>query len=65
MSEIPHPFVVETMNRFEVLPIIQKKKVRFIHLNHSNPLLDPKSEASAVVVAKGYQLAVEGEKIDL
>ncbi len=65
MSEIPHPFVVETMNRFEVLPPIQKKKVRFIHLNHSNPLLDPESEASAAVVAKGYQLAVEGEKIEL
>ena len=52
------------MNRFEVLPPIQKKKVRFIHLNHSNPLLDPGLRHPQLLPQR-VLLAVEGEKIEL
>jgi pyrroloquinoline quinone biosynthesis protein B len=52
MSEIPHPFVVETMQRLTK----QRAKVRFIHLNHTNPLLWDK---------RGLPVADEGEKFGL
>ena len=60
MSEIPHPFVEESMSLFQDLSDIERKKIHFIHLNHTNPLLDPNSEASEKVLKKGYKVAREG-----
>lgn len=60
MAEIPHPFVVETMAMLDGLPKPERNKVHFIHMNHTNPLLDPESEASLEVEAKGYRVAREG-----
>jgi pyrroloquinoline quinone biosynthesis protein B len=65
MREIPHPFVVETMAMLKDLPISEKQKVHFIHLNHTNPLLDARSEARKTVLAQGFQIAEEGDKIEL
>ena len=61
MSEIPHPFVVESVSRFDSLPEAERRKIRFIHLNHTNPLLDPSSEQSRSVQNKGYGVARYGE----
>ena len=60
MSEIPHPFVVETMALLDGLPESEREKIYFIHMNHTNPLLDPESEASREVEARGYHVAREG-----
>ena len=60
IAEIPHPFVIESMALFDNLPEEEKAKVHFIHLNHTNPLLDKKSEAYKKVVAKGYKVANYG-----
>lgn len=57
MEEIPHPFVVESMELFRNLDKADKKKVHFIHLNHSNPLLDENSEEYSKVRANGYSIA--------
>ncbi|MDX1313973.1 MAG: MBL fold metallo-hydrolase, partial [Eudoraea sp.] len=57
MSEIPHPFVVESMERFKDLPSEEKAKVHFIHFNHTNPLLDPSSAAYQKVLDSGYRIA--------
>jgi len=65
MSEIPHPFVVESMALFQDLPAEQKEKIWFIHMNHSNPLLDPDSEAYRQVIESGYQVAREGLRLPL
>lgn len=65
MSEIPHPFVEETMAIMENLPLNERSKIIFIHFNHTNPLLQKNSEAYKSVVAKGYQIAFEGQKIPL
>ena len=65
MSEIPHPFVAESMARFDALPGAERQKIHFIHLNHTNPLLDPNSEASHVVLNKGYQVARYGQSFEL
>ena len=57
MSEIPHPFVVESMSRFSEMTEQNKKKVHFIHFNHTNPLLDPSSAAYREVLEAGYNIA--------
>lgn len=63
MSEIPHPFVVETMRRLRALPLRERQKVRFIHLNHSNPLLNATSTATGDVERAGHAIAIQGERI--
>ena len=60
MSEIPHPFIEESMNKFAQLPDQEKKKVHFIHFNHTNPVLRTDSEAYRTVLQNGYQVAQEG-----
>lgn len=57
MSEIPHPFVVESMERFKELPASEKQKIYFIHLNHTNPLLNPKSPQLKELKKNGFQVA--------
>jgi pyrroloquinoline quinone biosynthesis protein B len=39
--------------------------VRFIHLNHTNPCLDPASPEAAQVRAAGFRVAEEGETLAL
>lgn len=62
MSEIPHPFIEESMTLFQSLPAEERKKVRFIHLNHTNPALKKGSEAQQLIRDKGFGLAGEGER---
>jgi pyrroloquinoline quinone biosynthesis protein B len=57
ISEIPHPTVLESMQLFEDLPSKEKNKVWFIHMNHTNPMLNPESEQSKLVLSKGYHIA--------
>jgi pyrroloquinoline quinone biosynthesis protein B len=65
MREIPHPFIVETLARLAGLPPSERAKVRFIHLNHTNPALDADSPAQRAIEAAGCHVAVEGERFDL
>jgi len=39
MNEVPHPLVRETMSLFQFESEETKRKINFIHLNHTNPLL--------------------------
>lgn len=57
ISEIPHPFVIETMKLFEKYSKEIKSKIYFIHLNHTNPLLDSNSIESNLVKEKGFNIA--------
>ena len=61
MAEIPHPFIVESLDRFGDLDPGERGKIRFLHLNHTNPALDSTSEATRRVVAEGMAIAQEGE----
>ena len=60
MSEIPHPFIVETIERLAPLPAPERAKVIFTHLNHSNPALDPGGSARARIREAGMRVAQEG-----
>jgi pyrroloquinoline quinone biosynthesis protein B len=65
ISEIPHPFVIETMALFDSLSASERNKIHFIHLNHTNPLLDRSSAAHKVVINKGYHVAQFHQRIQL
>ena len=65
IREIPHPLVTETMALLEALPGALRSRVYFIHLNHTNPLLDPGSEASRKVRASGFRVARVGDRFQL
>ena len=65
MSEIPHPFVEESMELFSKLSDADKQKVHFIHMNHTNPLLIKGNNAQKEVKEKGFNVAKEGQIIRL
>ena len=65
MSEIPHPFIIETMEQLSSLNSINTNKVHFIHLNHSNPALREHTSATKLIKAKHFNIAREGQTFDL
>lgn len=65
MHEIPHPFVVESMARFKKLSKSEKAKIYFIHMNHTNPLLQSDSPAYQSVLEQGFSVAQMGQQFQL
>lgn len=65
MALIPHPFVAESINRFSPLDATERKKVRFIHFNHTNPVLQAGNRAVRDIKRAGMAIAVEGEVVEL
>lgn len=65
IREIPHPLVTETMALLDTLPAEIRHKVVFIHLNHTNPLLNPNSPQSLEVLRRGYRIARLGNRFPL
>ncbi|WP_421773191.1 MBL fold metallo-hydrolase [Gracilimonas sp.] len=64
MSDIPHPYVEESLALFKSLPALEKSKVMFIHFNHTNPLILDTPERREVE-GLGFRVASEGLKIPL
>lgn len=60
MSKIPHPPIMDTITRLASLPASERAKVRFVHLNHTNPALDPASDAARAIRDAGMRVADEG-----
>jgi pyrroloquinoline quinone biosynthesis protein B len=65
ISEIPHPLVTETIDLLSGLDLESRKKIYFIHMNHTNMMLDPDSELSRLVLSKGFNIARLGQKLYL
>ena len=65
LEEIPHPLVKETIALLKTYSKKLKGKVYFIHMNHTNPMLDPKSKASKWVLEQGFNIAREGQTFRL
>lgn len=57
ITQIPHPFVIESMDLFKDLSPNEKAKIYFIHLNHTNPLLNENSDAYKKVLTNGFHVA--------
>ena len=62
MSEIPHPFIIESIN---LLDNIDKSGVHFIHINHSNPALNSNSDAFKNIINNGFGVTKRGQIFDL
>ena len=65
MSKIPHPTVLESLAFFAALPDSNKNSIHFIHLNHSNPLLQPDSPERRKVIQAGFNVSDEGSRFAL
>ncbi len=57
ISEIPHPFVIESMELFRNLPLEEKRKIYFLHFNHTNPALSSMSIQSKQILDSGFHIA--------
>ncbi|MDB2366557.1 MBL fold metallo-hydrolase [Flavobacteriaceae bacterium] len=65
ISEIPHPLVIETIDLLSGLNTENRNKVYFIHMNHTNMMLDPNSGLSKLITSKGFNIARLGQKLYL
>jgi len=65
MTEVPHPFIEETIALFKNESIQTKNKVIFIHFNHTNPVLQENSIEKKQLENLGFKVAVEGTNYEL
>ena len=65
ISEIPHPFIIETMDLLDNMNSKNRKKIYFIHFNHSNPAIKYTSSVSNIIRSKRFNIATEGLKLNL
>jgi pyrroloquinoline quinone biosynthesis protein B len=61
MSQIPHPRVTESMDLLE--PIVKSSDIQvyFIHINHTNPILDKSSNAYKEVKMRGFNVSKKND----
>jgi len=64
LSEIPHPTVTESLERLGNREF-NDPDIRFLHLNHTNPLCNPDSPELAELTAMGWDLVKEGDSFTL
>ena len=65
MSDVPHPFVEESIMRFKTLAVEEKSKIYFIHLNHTNPALNKDSLEYKKIIGNGFNITERGNKLSL
>ena len=65
MSDVPHPFIEETVALFENESLATKNKVIFIHFNHTNPALQSNSTERNDLELLGFRFATEGQRFKL
>ena len=65
VNKIPHPEIVESMSLFSKLNDSEKKKIHFIHFNHTNPTIDIKSHEAKNVIQNGFLLSKDNQIFSL
>ncbi len=65
ISDIPHPFIIESMKLFKDLKPLEKKKIYFIHFNHTNPVLNKKNRQAGLIIKNGFNIAAIGDVLKL
>ena len=53
------------MERFKGMSPELRDRIYFIHLNHTNPALDPESSASTEIEKAGFHVARTGMKVGM
>ena len=65
ISEVPHPFVTETMEILWDLPRSEQQKINFIHFNHTNPILKSNSKERKTLKMEGFSVSNQKQKLEL
>ena len=65
MSEIPHPFITETLKLFENESREVKNKIYFIHFNHTNISLETNNSVIDSIISLGYNFSRFGDQLPL
>jgi pyrroloquinoline quinone biosynthesis protein B len=65
VSSIGHPLMTDTMDMLQPLVDAGELDVAFTHMNHSNPALDPTSEARADIERRRFRIVSESEEFPL
>ena len=65
IEKIPHPSILDSMDRFRNLDINHRKKIYFTHLNHTNNLLRKDSEEFKNIFSNGYNIANDGQEVSI
>ncbi len=63
LGDIPHPFITDTIDRLKA--VAGETEIYFTHFNHSNPVLDPASDARRFVEDNGFRIAEEGMVLEI
>ena len=64
MDRVPHPPVEESIVRLRRV-LEEGTRVAFTHLNHTNPLCDPRSYEFEQVVSQGFGVLLDGYAVDI
>jgi len=64
IEDVPHPPMVRTMDRLQSR-VDAGLRVAFTHLNHSNPAVDPDSDAARAVRRRGFEIVQDGQAFSL
>ena len=64
LAEIRHPLMVRTMERLAAIAAQRPGAIRFLHLNHTNPVLHD-AALRAAIEARGFRIAEQGERVSL
>ena len=65
LTEVPHPFIIETVDLFKKETLATKNKVIFIHFNHTNPALQENGNKRKKIEKLGFRFASEGDNYEL
>ena len=60
MADIPHPFIKDSLEVFSLLELVDRKKVYFTHLNHTNPAIHNSSLERLEIISQGFNVAEDG-----
>ena len=60
MADIPHPFIKDSLEIFSLLELVDRKKVYFTHLNHTNPAIHNSSLERLEIISQGFNVAEDG-----
>jgi|TARA_B100001029_G_C15006859_1_gene421685 pyrroloquinoline quinone biosynthesis protein B len=61
VSKIPHPEIIDTMARLSKLSKSYKKRVHFIHLNHTNNALRKTTSTYKNIIESGFSISEENQ----
>jgi len=60
IEDIPHPFIKDSLKKFSLLEVVDRKKVYFTHLNHTNPAIQNSSFERLEILSHGCNVAEDG-----